>query len=296
MIFILKLRSDRIGSLLLSILYQLYFCSINNYFIKIDDISKLIEYKSSIYFKYILNIIEEHNKKIQVISNAVVLDTINISGPGLYDYDLCYGMGKIVQDTQCDMITFFKNNYYNNTLCKNNNFHIPFDIDNSIVIHLRLDDMTDTKDYDGRICSSYYINLINNGKKTHYTNNPPQQQIIRNGFDHNTQNPLSPNKIKKELDILLSDFPDSKIIIIASPLTKIPEMPFKYDTLIQSENYEYDLYLLTMCKKIILSRSNFAVMSLFFGNHTHVHMPMWGHFACAGFCTKYDKCKYSYFY
>ena len=294
MIFILKLRGDRIGSLLLSILYQIYYCSINNYYIKFDDIRKLDNYKSCIYLKYILNIVEEHNKKIQLISNKVVLDTINVSGPGTYD--LCYGMGKIVQYTQYDMITFFKHNYYDNTIFKNTNYNIPFDIDNSIIIHLRLDDMNDKNDYDGMICSSYYINLINNSKETHYTNKPPFRKTLPNGFDHNTQNPLSPNKIKKELDILLSDFPDSKIIIIASPLTAIPDLPFKYDMLIQSKNYEYDLYLLTMCKKIILSRSNFALISLFFGNHTNVHMPLWGHFACAGFGTKFDKCKFNYFY
>jgi hypothetical protein len=292
MIFILKLRSDRIGSLFLSILYQIYYCKIHNYFIHINDISKLDKYKTSIYLQSILNIIKEHNKKIKVTSKHTVLDKININGPGIYD--LCYGMGKIVQDTQCDMLTYFKNNFNNDIVC--DNYNIPFDINNSIVIHLRLDDTTDKKDYDGSICSSYYINLINNSKETHYTNLPPLQKIIPNGFEHNTQNPLSPNKIKKQLDILLSDFPNSKVIIIASPLTKIPKISFKYDMLIQSQNYEYDLYLLTMCKKIILSRSNFALMALFFGNHTHIHMPLWGHFACAGFGTKYDKCKFKYFY
>lgn len=290
MIFILKWRNDRIGSLLLGILYQVYHCKINNYFIKINNINTINRYKSSLYLQYILNIIEEHNKKIKITSNNIVLDKINIHG---YN-ELCYGMGKIVQDTQCDMLTYFKHNFYNDIISAN--YNIPFDIDNSIVIHLRLDDTSEKKDYDGSICSSYYINLINNSKETYYTNLPPLQKRITNGFDHNTQNPLSPNKIKKQLDILLSDFPDSKVIIIASPLTNIPEIPFKYDILIQSENYEYDLYLLTMCKKIILSRSNFALIALFFGNHTHVHMPLWGHFACAGFGTKYDKCKYEYFY
>jgi hypothetical protein len=99
MIFILKLRSDRIGSLFLSILYQIYYCKIHNYFIHINDISKLDKYKTSIYLQSILNIIKEHNKKIKVTSKHTVLDKININGPGIYD--LCYGMGKIVQDTQC---------------------------------------------------------------------------------------------------------------------------------------------------------------------------------------------------
>ena len=170
----------------------------------------------------------------------------------------------------------------------NSNFKIPFDTENSIVVHLRLDDQWWESDYDGKICSNHYTNLINNDEECFFTNGP-------NNY-YNKQNPLSSEKIKEQLNILLEQFPESKIIIIASPLTKIPELNFKYDMLIQNEDYNYDLFLLSQSKKIILSRSNFALISLFFGEQTHIHMPLWGHFACAGFGTKYDNCKFNYFY
>ena len=292
MIFNLKTRPDRIGTEILSILFQFYYCYKYKYILKFN--SNDIKFKDSIFMKSIFNLIQEHNANIisnsNITRNMVVNDTINIPGPG--ETDMCYGMGKIVQEIKQDMLSFFKNNFYEKIKdfynINTSNYSIPFDIENSIIIHLRLDDQWWESDYDGKICSNHYINLINSNKECFFTNGPNNQ--------YNKQNPLSSSKIKKQLDILLEEFPSSKIVIIASPLTKIPELDFKYDMVLQNNDYNYDLFLLSKSKKIILSRSNFALISLFFGEQTHIHMPVWGHFACAGFNTKYDNCQFNYFY
>lgn len=287
MIFLLKTRPDRIGTEILSILFQFYYCYVNGYYLKYD-IEK-IKFVDSIFLKSILKIIDDYNNKIININNVIVNDDINIPGPG--ETDMCYGMGKIVKIIKSDMLSFFKKKFYNSIkefYMLNLNYKISFDVENSIVIHLRLDDQWWETDYDGTICSNHYIHLINNNKDCFFTNGHNNQ--------YNKQNPLSSDKIKKQLNILLEKFPESKIVIIASPLTKIPELSFNYDMLIQNEDYNYDLFLLSKSKKIILSRSNYALTSLFFGEHTHVHMPLWGHFACAGFGTKYDNCKFNYFH
>jgi len=292
MIFNLKTRPDRIGTEILSILFQFYYCYKYNYILNYNK--DHIRFTDSIFMKSIFIIINNHNNKLLannvVEINKIANDNINISGPGVTD--MCYGMGKIVQEIHSDMLSFFKKHFYEtikefytlNTI----NYLIPFDIENSIVIHLRLDDQWWENDYDGSICSNHYINLIDNNKNCFFTNGPNNQ--------YNKQNPLSSNKIKKQLDILLQEFPNSKIVIIASPLTNIPELNFKYDLVVQNNDYNYDLFLLSKSKKIILSRSNFALLSLFFGEQTHIHMPLWGHFSCAGFNTKYDNCKFNYFY
>jgi len=288
MIFLLKTRGDRIGTLILSILFQFYNCYINNYYLQYD-ISDFREYKDSLFIKCIILIIDEYNNNLINRDNLIVQDEINIYGPG--GGDMCYGMGKIVKKINMDMLSFFKKKFYNNIknyYDLNSNYSIPYDVDNSIVIHLRLDDQWWENDYDGSICSQHYTNLINDDKECHFTNGPNN--------NYNKQNPLSSNKIKAQLNILLEKYPDSKIVVIASPLTKIPEVNFKYDMLIQNEDYNYDLFLLSKSKKIILSRSNYALISLFFGEQTDIHMPLWGHFACAGFGTKYDNCKFKYFY
>ena len=291
MIFNLKNRPDRIGTEILSILFQFYYCYKYNYILKYD-INK-IRFKDSVFIISIFKLIDVHNTKIINNSNnhnIVVNDTINIPGPG--ETDMCYGMGKVVQEIQCDMLSFFKKHFYKEIKdfynLNSSKYSIPFDIENSIVIHLRLDDQWWESDYDGKVCSNYYSNLINNNQNCLFSNGPNN--------NYNKQNPLSSHKIEHQLNILLDEFPNSKVIIITSPLTKIPNLNFKYDMVIQNNDYNHDLFLLSKSKKIILSRSNFALISLFFGEQTHIHMPLWGHFACAGFNTKYDNCKFNYFY
>ena len=293
MVFILKTRPDRIGTEILSFLFQFYFCYKNNYFLHLNYNS--IKFKDSIFMKCILKIINDYNNNLLrsgiPINKSIDNDIINIPGPG--ETDMCYGMGMIVQILGVDMLTFFKTKFYESIkqffeFETKNNYNIPFDPENTIVIHLRLDDQWWESDYDSRICSNHYSNLINNNEKCYFTNGP------NNKF--NKQNPLSSEKIKTQLNILLQEFPHSKVVIIASPLTKIPELNFNYDIVLQNNDFNYDLFLLSKSKKIILSRSNFSLISLFFGEQTHVHMPLWGHFACAGFGTKYDNCKFTYFY
>lgn len=290
MSFIFKFRSDRLGTDILSMLFQFYYCYKNKYHIKYSPNDS--KYVSSIFVQSIFKLIDAHNNTLLDIDNSIVEDKINVEMYG-GDSDMCYGMTMIVQEIESDMLSFFKNNFYESIkdyYNLNNNYSIPFDTDNSIVIHLRLDDvfLLNYSDYDGSVCSGYYINLINNN----------QQGFLSYGPDniYNTQSHISSYKIEKELNKLLTEFPNSKIILIASPLTRIPELTFKYDMVIQSEDYNYDLFLLSKSKKIILSRSNYSLISLFFGEQTHVHMPLWGHFACAGFGSKYDKCKFNYFY
>ena len=133
-------------------------------------------------------------------------DNINIPGPG--ETDMCYGMGKMVQIIKSDFLSFFKENFYKNIVNyyqENTQYNIPFDVENSIVIHLRLDDQWWESDYDGSVCSNHYIEKINNGKDCLFTNGPNNK--------YNKQNPLSTEKIEKQLQILLTEFPNNKIIL-----------------------------------------------------------------------------------
>ena len=293
-VFFLKFRPDRIGTEILSIFFQFFYCYEKKYYVKYDP--NKIHFKNSIFIKTIFKVINEYNASLINNNNnnndEKIIDVINIPGPG--ETDMCYGMGMITQLLQVDMLTFFRNNFsdkiydiYEKYILEVK-YTVPFDVENDIVIHLRLDDQWWESDYDGRVCSNHYINLINNSKQCLFTNGPNNK--------YNKQNPLSKEKIKNEITILQQKNPYAKIIIITSPLTQIPDMDIKYDLLIQSEDYNYDLFLLSRSKNIILSRSNFALVSLFFGNQKNIHMPLWGHFACAGFGTKYDNCKFNYFY
>ena len=113
---------------------------------------------------------------------------------------------------------------------------------------------------------------------------------------YNKQNPLSGEKIGTVLQKLKEKYPSYEVVVISSPFSEIPDLGIYFDKKIQSDDYNYDLFLLSKAKHIILSRSMFSLVLLFFGEHSDITMPLWGHFACSRFGTKYDKCNFTYFY
>ena len=74
----------------------------------------------------------------------------------------------------------------------------------------------------------------------------------------------------------------------------------KYDQfrIIQNDDESMDLFFLTQCKVIILSRSTFALSSLYFtqAENKDIYIPLWGHLSCFGLFTKYDNCKFNYYF
>ncbi len=103
MIFNLRVRPDRIGTEILSILFQFYYCFINNYYLRYDI--NTIKFKSSIFIKSIFYIIDSYNRKIN-FDNIIAPDIINIDGPGVTD--MCYGMGMCINLIKKDMLSFSK--------------------------------------------------------------------------------------------------------------------------------------------------------------------------------------------
>jgi hypothetical protein len=207
---------------------------------------------------------------------------------------MCATLGNMVCNIESDLLHYFKSHLYPDTSSildtyySNAGYSVSFDVNKSIVIHLRLDDQCIESDYDGNVCSSHFINLINRHQTCTFTNLENNQ--------YNKQNPVSGEKIKVGLQKLKEKYPSYEVVVVASPLTSIPDMGITFDKIIQSDDYNYDLFLLSKAKHIILSRSMFSLSALFFGEHIDVVMPLWGHFACSGFGTKYDKCNFTYFY
>jgi hypothetical protein len=254
-----------------------------------------IAYSDSIFVKCLLKMIEQYNHKFSCDGELGNIHNIIIYHPwGLGGYDMCATIGNIVCNIESDIFSYFKTHLYSNssylfdTFNLEANYSVPFDVNKSIVIHLRLDDQWWESDYDGFVCSSHYINLINNNNTCTFSH------IEDNKY--NKQNPLSGEKINIVLQKLKEKYPSYEVVVISSPLSEIPDLGIYFDKKIQSDDYNYDLFLLSKAKHIILSRSMFSLVSLFFGEHSDITMPLWGHFACSGFGTKYDKCNFTYFY
>jgi hypothetical protein len=159
---------------------------------------------------------------------------------------------------------------------------IPFDPKKSILIHLRLEDVSNMGEYDGRISSEYYRDAINNNGDITYKHSV--------GFP-NHQSPLSPSTIQNRINLLQEKYPGREIILITNPGSSC-NLPYR---IIRSPDESYDLFLLSKAEIIVLSRSTFALSSLYFGSHMEVHVPLIGFLVMFGLSTKFDKNNYVYF-
>jgi len=145
------------------------------------------------------------------------------------------------------------------------------------LVHLRLDDVASRPDYDGSICSNYYKNKIKNN-----------EHCFCEFYDKiNNQAPLSKIKLDNIINKAKKEFTDYRVILITSPISDTSFLDYE---VIKSNNENIDLYLLTMCNVTILSRSTFALSSMFFNDKKiKTYILLLGHFVCCGLDTIYDK-------
>jgi hypothetical protein len=289
---ILADRTDRLGTHILFYIAQILFAYKHNYFIKFRNNNRT-EYRHhhSIFVSILFDYVEKYNnnlaEKIDPNTNNELIQTVE-------EYITC--LTTALQHIQCDLFTYFQNHILCDikdqvTNISNKYNHIPFDVDNTILIHLRLDDTALRNDYDGSVCSSFYREKIQNNETCSMRYFPET--------NNNTQCPLSKEKLEDVIRVAREKYSEHKIILLTSPRSDTSFL--EYDV-IKNDDESYDLYLLTMCKVVILSRSNFALSSLFFNDMSyknHAYIPLWGHAVCLGADTVYDKMdksKVIYFY
>ena len=263
-------RSDRLGANLTCYIAQIIYAHHNGIGVKLNE-SKVYSYSESPFVKYLFEWINSRSS--------------NIEGSNIEygnNYDFVGLMGSTTSNIKSDHISYFKK--WINCSFK---IEYPVTIEKCILIHLRLGDVRDSPDYDGSICSSFYKNLVENEQYTFHTNTVGDYTSV------NKQAPLSKNKIESVLSEVKEIYPDYPIKIVTNPNEKI--LDFEYPV-IQSDDESYDLYLLSKAPVVILSRSTFAISSLFFGNHERVYLPSWGHSVCMGLNTKFDNNNFIYFY
>ena len=103
----------------------------------------------------------------------------------------------------------------------------------------------------------------------------------------NNQAPLSKEKMVCIINKAKTEFTNFKVILVTSPNSDTSFLDYE---VIKSNDENLDLYFLTMCKVVILSRSTFSLSSMFFNdNKIKTYIPLWGHFVCCGLDTIYDK-------
>ena len=322
MYIILDTRDDRLGANLLTYICYIIYAHKKKLIVKfMNNSKKEYSYYHSVFVKILFNYIDFQNKELY--NNNNIKDDTPISYTEFPDAPKAGDLmpllaGKNLYNIECDLLSYFYKNIHcnirddilniNKTL-----YNIPFDINKTILVHLRLDDTQKHKwpDYDGRICSHHYkLRMEKNLPLYHFLPNACNECCEGYNGAANMQSPLSKQKIINIIEEAKKDFPHHKIIFLTSPMSDTSFLDDLNYPIIKSEDESLDLYYLSICRVTILSRSTYALSSLFFslpteiGNHSltleeKTYIPLWGHMTCLGLDTKYDKTekrRFSYFY
>jgi hypothetical protein len=163
---------------------------------------------------------------------------------------------------------------------------LSYDPDNTLVVHLRLDDVSQLPDYDGRISSDYYMEKINNGYLCKISEVPTNL---------NAQTPLNAEKIMGQVSAALEIYPSLSVVIVTSPMSRNHPMPINCPVICNTD-VDNDLYQLMGSKYLIISRSTFSLSATYLGDQTYISSPLWGIFASSGLGSKFDRGNLKYFY
>ena len=277
---------DRLGAQLTHYICQIIYAHFNNYYIEYNE----ERYPSSIFTIALKKFVDNYNKdkKKGTLVEFVFTD------------DWCKLNSFVVLYIKMDLISYVKKNLYEISIyldeCATIKKYItPFDVNNTIVVHLRLDDVdfTNRIDYDGYISFDYIKNKINVGNLNYNDEiDYYSSQNVSSNFNlYNCQAPLSDYKIESILQDLKKKYENYKIIIVTSPYGNVT---LPYD-IIRSEDPSVDLFYLTRAKIVILSRSTFALSSLYLTNAKEVYVPKWGYLSSLGLESKYSHISFKYF-
>jgi len=281
-------RHDRLGANLINYIAQIIYAHYNGYYIKIlDNIFNQPKYPNSKFYQILLNYI---NNVLNINNDTQNCYNLGSDDEILYNfnkYDVQLFCGFVTQCIKCDLISYFHKYIYNDLDFHDlNEFYnnISYDFNNSIFCHLRLDDVSHKTDYDGSLCSKYYKLLIENNK-------PCDNKFYAIVNNHS---PLSKEKIITMIDDALKMYPNDKLYMVTSPIS---DTYFNEYEIISNIDVDKDLFILCNSKKSILSRSLYALSSLFFSNpKEYCYLPSWGYFVTCGLNTKYDNNKFKFIY
>lgn len=265
---------DRLGSNLCRYICTILVAIKHNY--KIQLLKPKIEYKyyNSIFVESLFTFIEEYNEKN--FENIIGVENDLIK----YGNDFFQRMLRGVMSIKNDFVTAFKQDVFTkgfkdnfNEIAKAKNYIIPYNVDKTIVVHLRLDDKTNIfVDYNDRMdCSSKFKNIIDDDN-LHYTHPGYIGQAA-----------INENEISVIINRALNIYKDHEVIIITNSHHTLP-----YKT-ITTNDESYDLFLLCNSKVLIGSMSTYSFTAMFFGDHEKIYYPLWDHAVLFGLTTKYNK-------
>jgi len=286
--------SDRIGGNIIDMIAQLTYAHKTSNSIHYNRERLRVyntynqNYNKTIFMEMLFDLIDVHN----ILTTEETTDWTDLAAPSHFEV-----LTKTLLTLDMDIISYFKgNNIYTDKMRalflekgKARGYDIPFNPEKTILVHLRMEDVKDRGDYDGSVCANYMRDRIESG-------DIPGTEVLTPTATPDPwcqmQGPLDVDKVQRQIDIAIKKNPNHEVILITNPNEDTSRLPYR---VISNPDECYDLFLLCNAKTLILSRSNFALVSLFFGIGEEVYTPLWGHLPCYGLYTKYDECKFNYF-
>jgi hypothetical protein len=275
-------RKDRLGSNTVVKFGDYILGNINNANIYYNS---NIKYPNSIFTKPFINLsIKNKNNIVQNLSTY----------GGIRGH-----VAKPVIQLQQDLISYFRENYLDifwniiDTESQKRNYELPWiDSSNIICIHLRCDDCSNIKDYDGNGSANYIKKLIETNKFNKYDRN----KMLSESPDNQT--PIDPKKFLQWILHFKKKYPTKEIYIvyygkIPKEINKIINQ-YKLKTH-SSKDPDYDLWVMIHSDILLLSKSNYSLVAGYYHKGREVYSPLWGAFASHGLNSKYDKSNWKYY-
>ena len=164
-------RGDRLGANITTFIAQIIYAFHNKLYIKYDrinivsgDIVRFVpydqKYNSSIFVETLFDFIDMHNTNM-VCDNELKIYTIHF-------FEM---ISLVTLNIKIDQIYYFKQHILNKIIDKFlakaiiKKYDVPFNPKKTILVHLRLDDVRGSGDYDGSICANHFRKNIDNDMK-----------------------------------------------------------------------------------------------------------------------------------
>lgn len=269
MYILLTERSDRLGSNMFLHLSRICLAIENKYYIYYN---KNIKYSNIPYVKALLDYSDDHNRKL-------FIDGVPLSGkkiPSAY-IDMEKILSKSVLKVQSDFISYLSSvcNFKTRIHKFLPPYSLPYDPRTTIVVHMRLDDVSKLRSNAIR-SANVAINCLNKDKCVSYL--PFYKRV--------SQSPIREEKIQELIEIAMNEDKGKTEVVIVTTLGEKLKLPYKN---IGGRDVSEDIYFMSMAEVFIASKSTYSTLPLFFGNHKKVYYPIWDHGVFIGLNTKFDK-------
>jgi hypothetical protein len=149
-------RSDRLGANITMYVAQMFYAHHHSYHIQYDIYT--LPYRDSCFVRYLIHLIDKYNSSL----GGTPTERVCFSKG-----DWSNQIGSVTHLIRTDYLTWFKHMYGPTdwSILNRGGYTVPFDPEKTILVHLRLDDVSSVPEYDGSVSATYYRDVMDTSKE-----------------------------------------------------------------------------------------------------------------------------------